>query len=115
MLPASLEDLTFAQSGVGPLEAGGEDLADVGEVEEEQRHTHHRVEDGHDLADGRHRHDVAITCNTGTLDIVIIISNISVLDILHLYFIQGIHYPTGQSHSYTTEADSVSIFPESPP
>ena len=115
MLPASLEDLTFAQSGVGPLEAGGEDLADVGEVEEEQRHAHHRVEDGHDLADGRHRHDVAVTCNTGTLDIVIIISNISVLDILHLYFIQGIHYPTGQSHSYTTEADSVSIFPESPP
>ena len=78
MLPASLEDLTFAQSGVGPLEAGGEDLADVGEVEEEQRHAHHRVEDGHDLADGRHRHDVAVTCNTGTLDIVIIISNISV-------------------------------------
>ena len=29
MLPASLEDLTFAQPGVGPLEAGGEDLADV--------------------------------------------------------------------------------------
>ena len=93
MLPASLEDLTFAQSGVGPLEAGGEDLADVGEVEEEQRHAHHRVEDGHDLADGRHRHDVAVTCNTGTLDIVITISNISVLDILYLYFIQGIHYP----------------------
>ena len=67
MLPASLEDLTFAQPGVGPLEAGGEDLADVGEVEEEQRHAHHRVEDGHDLADGRHRHDVAVTCNNSTV------------------------------------------------
>ena len=29
----SSEDLTFAQPRVGPLEAGGEDLSNVGEVQ----------------------------------------------------------------------------------
>lgn len=60
--PASVEYLTLAESRVGPLEARGEDLADVGEVEEEQRDPDHGVEDGHDLPDGGDRDDVAITC-----------------------------------------------------
>ena len=57
-----MEYLTLAESGVGPLEAGGEDLADVGEVEEEEGDPDHGVEDGHDLADGGDRHNVAVTC-----------------------------------------------------
>ena len=57
-----MEYLTLAESRVGPLEAGGEDLTDVGEVEEEQRDPDHGVEDGHDLPDGGDRHDVAVTC-----------------------------------------------------
>ena len=57
-----MEYLTFAESGVCPLEAGGEDLADVGEVEEEERDPDDGVEDGHDLADGGDGHDVSVTC-----------------------------------------------------
>ena len=57
-----MEYLTLAESRVGPLEAGGEDLTDVGEVEEEQRDPDHGVEDGHDLPDGGDRHDVSVTC-----------------------------------------------------
>ena len=59
----SLENLTFAETRVGPLEAGGEDLTDVGEVEEEERDADDGVEDGHDLPDRRDRHNMAITWN----------------------------------------------------
>ena len=61
MSPSSVEYLTLAESRVGPLETRGEDLTDVGEVEEEQRDPDHGVEDGHDLPDGGDRHNVAIT------------------------------------------------------
>ena len=61
MSPSSVEYLTLAESRVSPLETRGEDLTDVGEVEEEQRDPDHGVEDGHDLPDGGDRHDVAIT------------------------------------------------------
>ena len=56
-----MEYLTLAESGVGPLEAGGKYLADVGEVEEEEGDPDYGVEDGHDLADGGDRHNVAVT------------------------------------------------------
>ena len=57
-----MEYLTLAQSGVGPLEAGGEYLANVGEVEEEEGDPDHGVENGHDFANGGDRHNVAVTC-----------------------------------------------------
>ena len=57
-----MEYLTLAQSGVGPLEARGEDLADVGEVEDEEGDPDHGVENGHDFANGGDRHNVAVTC-----------------------------------------------------
>ena len=56
-----MEYLTLAESGVGPLEAGGKDLADVGEVEEEEGDPDYGVEDGHDLADGGYSYDVGGT------------------------------------------------------
>ena len=57
-----MEYLTLAESRVGPLEACGEDLADVGEVEEEEGDPDHGVENGHDFANGGDRHNVAVTC-----------------------------------------------------
>jgi len=53
--------LTLAQPGVGPLEAGGHDVADVGEVEEEERHADDGVEDRHQFADGSHGRDVTVS------------------------------------------------------
>ena len=52
--------LTLAHAGVGPLEAGGQDVSDVREVEQEERHPDDGVEDGDKLADLRGRSDVAV-------------------------------------------------------
>ena len=52
--------LALAQPGVGPLEAGGQDVSDVREVEQEERHPDDGVEDSDELADLRGRSDVAV-------------------------------------------------------
>ena len=57
----SLENLTLAETRVGPLEAGGEDLTDVGEVEEEQGDADDSVEDGHNLPYRCDGHNMTIT------------------------------------------------------
>ena len=50
-----------AKSTVSPLEAGGEDLADVWEVEEEEGHADDGVDHGDYLAYRGDRHHVAVT------------------------------------------------------
>ena len=52
--------LALAQAGVGPLEAGGQDVSDVGEVEQEERHPDDGVEDGDELPDRGCRSNVAV-------------------------------------------------------
>ena len=57
----SFENLTFTESGVGPLEACGEDLTNVWEVEEEERDANDSIEYGHYLPDRRYRYNMTIT------------------------------------------------------
>lgn len=52
----------FAQFDVTPSEAGGQEVAHVGDVEEEERHAHHGVDDRHHLAHHGPRRDVPVPC-----------------------------------------------------
>jgi len=54
--------LAQATARVGPLEASGQDVADVAEVEKEKRHSYYRVHYGHDFAPFRLGINVAVTC-----------------------------------------------------
>lgn len=58
--PLAPAPLALAQPRVGPLEAGGQDVSNVGEVEQEQRHADDGIEDGHQLADRSGWSDVAV-------------------------------------------------------
>lgn len=49
-----------AQLAVGVLEAGPQDVADVGHVEQHERDADQRVQDRHDLADVRLRGQVPV-------------------------------------------------------
>ena len=51
--PASRRKVAFAQFHVAPTEAGGQHVAHIGYVEQEQRHTHHSIQDRHQFADTR--------------------------------------------------------------
>ena len=57
----SPENLTFAQPRVGPLEAGGEYLTYVGEVEKEERDPDHSVKYRDNFPDRSGGYDVAVT------------------------------------------------------
>ena len=56
----SLENLTFAQTRICPLEAGGKDLTNVGEVEEEEGDANDGVEYGHNLPYRRDGYNMTI-------------------------------------------------------
>jgi hypothetical protein len=62
MMDGPAEAGAFAQIDVTPSEAGGQEVAHVGDVEEEERHAHHGVDDRHHFAHHRPRRNVAITC-----------------------------------------------------
>ena len=65
--PMSCENLTFTQSGVSPLEAGGEYLADIGEIEEEEGDSNHSVEDGEHFANRSLGNYMSVTCKANWL------------------------------------------------
>jgi len=54
--------LAQAATGVGPFEASGQNVADIAEVEEEERHPYYRVHYSHDFAPFRPGTNVAVTC-----------------------------------------------------
>lgn len=54
--------LAQAATGVGPLEAPGQDVADVAEVEKEKRHSYYRVHYSRDFAPFRPGTNVAVAC-----------------------------------------------------
>lgn len=52
--------------GVDPLERLGQDVADVGQVEQKERHADDGVEDGRHLAPIRSGRDVPVACQWRT-------------------------------------------------
>lgn len=63
-LPALLAAAAQAALGVDPLEALGQYVANVGQVQQEQRHAHDRVQYGRQFAAQRPRRHVTVTCET---------------------------------------------------
>lgn len=53
--------VALAQFDVAPSEAGGQKVAHVGDVEEEERHADHGVDDGHHFAENRPRRNVTVS------------------------------------------------------
>lgn len=62
--PALLAAAAQAAFGVDPLEALGQYVANVGQVQQKQRHAHDRVQYGRQFAAQRPRRHVTVTCET---------------------------------------------------
>lgn len=54
--------LAQAATGVNPFEASGQNVTNIAEVEEEERHSYYRVHYSHDFAPFRLGINVAVTC-----------------------------------------------------
>ena len=54
--------LAQATAGIGPLEASGQNVTDIAEVEKEKRHPYYCVHDSRDFAPFRLGTNVAVTC-----------------------------------------------------
>jgi len=65
--PALLTAPAQAAFRVYPLETLGQDVADVGQIQQKQRHAHYGVQYGGQFAEQRPRRHVTVTCGHVTI------------------------------------------------